>query len=229
MNQLQTFKDFLTTSSVQIPVLAFVLNLLAAAVLAALLGRIYTRYGRSLSNRKQLAGNFVLITMTTMLIIAIVKSSLALSLGLVGALSIVRFRAAIKEPEELGFLFLSIAIGLGFGADQAVITTIAFVIICAFLIIGKRFVYKKGGDNQNLFLTVSGEKTGKMELETVVDILKTHCTDVNLKRFDESKDQMEAAFLVEFTAFDQLKEAKKALQAADESVKISFLDNKGVL
>ena len=45
--------------------------------------------------------------MTTMVVITIVKSSLALSLGLVGALSIVRFRAAIKEPEELAFYFFS--------------------------------------------------------------------------------------------------------------------------
>ena len=51
-----------------------------------------------------------------------VKSSLALSLGLVGALSIVRFRAAIKEPEELIYLFLTIAAGLGTGAGQIKIT-----------------------------------------------------------------------------------------------------------
>jgi hypothetical protein len=63
----------------------------------------------------------MMITMTTMLIITIVKASLALSLGLVGALSIVRFRAAIKEPEELAYLFLAIAIGLDFGAGQRVI------------------------------------------------------------------------------------------------------------
>ena len=53
-----------------------------------------------------------------MIIITIVKSSIALSLGLVGALSIVRFRAAIKEPEELTFLFICIAIGVGLGAGQ---------------------------------------------------------------------------------------------------------------
>ena len=52
------------------------------------------------------------------LIISIVKSSLALSLGLVGALSIVRFRAAIKEPEELVYLFFVISIGLSNGANQ---------------------------------------------------------------------------------------------------------------
>ena len=55
--------------------------------------------------------------MTTYIVIMVVKNSLALSLGLVGALSIVRFRAAIKEPEELVYLFLIIAAGLGCGAN----------------------------------------------------------------------------------------------------------------
>lgn len=59
-----------------------------------------------------------------MLVITVVKSSLALSLGLVGALSIIRFRSAIKEPEELTYLFLAISLGLGFGANQTVITII---------------------------------------------------------------------------------------------------------
>ena len=73
-----------------------------------------------------------------MLIITIVKSSLALSLGLVGALSIIRFRAAIKEPEELAYLFISISIGLGFGANQAIITTLAFIIIILVIILLKK-------------------------------------------------------------------------------------------
>lgn len=58
------------------------------------------------------------------LVIFVVKSSLALSLGLVGALSIVRFRTPIKGPEELVYLFLSIAIGLGFGAGFTNLTTL---------------------------------------------------------------------------------------------------------
>ena len=58
------------------------------------------------------------ICLTTLLVISVVKSSLALSLGLVGALSIVRFRTPIKEPEELAYIFLAIAIGLALGADQ---------------------------------------------------------------------------------------------------------------
>lgn len=129
MNKFQSFQEFLTTQSIQVSVWGFVLNLALAALLAFLLSRLYVKYGQSLSNRQVFSRNFLMLTMTTMLIITIVKSSLALSLGLVGALSIVRFRAAIKEPEELAYLFLAIAIGLGFGADQRVITVVAFVII----------------------------------------------------------------------------------------------------
>ena len=52
-----------------------------------------------------------ILSITTFLVISVVKSSLALSLGLVGALSVIRFRTPIKEPEELSYLFLAIGIG----------------------------------------------------------------------------------------------------------------------
>ena len=73
--------------------------------------------------------------MTIMVVITVVKSSLALSLGLVGALSIVRYRTAIKEPEELAYTFLTIAIGLGMGADQTAVTAISFLLIVTIIII----------------------------------------------------------------------------------------------
>ncbi|HIE72395.1 MAG TPA: DUF4956 domain-containing protein, partial [Planctomycetes bacterium] len=62
-----------------------------------------------LSNKRKLARVLMFIAATTVLIITVVASSLALSLGLVGALSIIRFRTPVKEPEELAYLFLAIA------------------------------------------------------------------------------------------------------------------------
>ena len=96
-----SFDEFLATQSYHLPVGDFLINLIIAGILAFLLSYTYINYGTALSNRKMFARNFVLMAMTTMFIITVVKSSLALSLGLVGALSIVRFRTAIKEPEEL--------------------------------------------------------------------------------------------------------------------------------
>jgi uncharacterized membrane protein YhiD involved in acid resistance len=224
--KLDAFQQFLTTQSTQIPIFSFVYNLLLAALLGYILYHAYVHYGKSLSNRRSLGAVFILMTMTTMLIISIVKSSLALSLGLVGALSIVRFRAAIKEPEELAFLFLTIAIGLGLGADQTIITLIGFFLIL--IIIGLRGRAMGNKDNQNLFLTISSCNPEKVNLSQIVETLKNYCRSVNMRRIDENKEMLEVAFLVEFDSFEQFEKAKNSLQSLSESIHINFLDNKGI-
>ncbi len=228
MNRMQTFEQFLTTSNINIPISTFIINLLIAVLLAFLLAYIYVRYGNSLSNRSLFGRNFYLLTATTMMIITIVKSSLALSLGLVGALSIVRFRAAIKEPEELAYLFFTIGIGLGLGADQRLITIVAFIIIAPIIIIRKRMSSKNEG-NQNLNLSISCNEGDKIELEQLIKTLNEYCSVVNLKRFDETKERLEASFLIEFVDFDKLNAIRKSLHGLNNSLKISFLDNKGMI
>tara|TARA_B110000459_G_C16454202_1_gene422180 strand:- start:221 stop:913 length:693 start_codon:yes stop_codon:yes gene_type:complete len=110
--------DFFLNKSIQIDLNGFVVSLLCSVVLSLLIQIFYIKFSSTLSNRMNFSKNFVLLGATTCIIIVIVKNSLALSLGLVGALSIVRFRAAIKEPEELVYLFLVITVGLGCGAGQ---------------------------------------------------------------------------------------------------------------
>ena len=111
----------------------FIINLIAVGILCFLIKIFYKKFSTTLSNRDEFSKNFILLGIATCIVITIVKNSLALSLGLVGALSIVRFRAAIKEPEELVYLFLVIATGLGGGAGQLKITiagiTIGLIII----------------------------------------------------------------------------------------------------
>ncbi len=225
---IQNFEEFLATTSPNISVLGFVLNMFIAAVLSVILKRVYQKYGDSLSNRAQFGKNFMLITMTTMLIITIVKSSLALSLGLVGALSIIRFRAAIKEPEELAYLFLAISLGLGLGANQTGITIVAFVIIIVLIIIARKrsAIYDK---KQNLILSVQSSGDKKLNMKNIVDILSSHCTNVDMKRFDETKETIEVMFIIETTDFDRLNNAKNELQELDANMKVSFLDNRGMV
>jgi hypothetical protein len=112
-------------------------TLLVNLGLVLILGQIlvwhYQRFSPVLSNKRKFSRVFVFIAATTMLVIAVVQSSLALSLGLVGALSIIRFRTPIKEPEELAYLFLSIGLGLGLGANQRLITVVAFAVILGYM------------------------------------------------------------------------------------------------
>jgi uncharacterized membrane protein YhiD involved in acid resistance len=198
-----------------------------SAVLAYLLSLIYAKFGQALSNRKMFARNFMMITMTTMLIITIVKASLALSLGLVGALSIVRFRAAIKEPEELAYLFLAIGIGLGFGADQRVITVVAFAIIVAMIWMRSRA--RASRESHSLYLTLTSRNPGKVEFDRIVETLQKHCAAASIKRFDENKDVLEASFLVEVDNYDKLNQSKAELRQLNETMTISFMQNNGVV
>ena len=94
--------------------IALVLCFLSSLVLKF----VYEEKSSSLTNKSQLAHMLPILSVVIFLVISVVKSSLALSLGLVGALSIVRFRTPIKDPEELVYLFISIALGLGFGSGQ---------------------------------------------------------------------------------------------------------------
>ena len=136
---ISSFDEFLSTQSYQIPLGGFIVNLVLATILSLLIGFIYIRYGTALSNRRAFARNFLLVAVTVMFIITVVKSSLALSLGLVGALSIVRFRTAVKDPEELAFILIAIAIGLGLGADQRAISIVATLFVIGLVIARYRY------------------------------------------------------------------------------------------
>lgn len=227
MNQNQTFEQFLQLHAPDISPWGFLLNMALTALFAFILGQAYARYGNTLSNKKMFASNFELIAVTTMVIITIVKSSLALSLGLVGALSIVRFRAAIKEPQELAYIFFTIAIGLGFGADQRIVTTIGFLFVLG--MIALKYYVKPADSSKNLNFTILAESSLNVSLDTIINSIMPHCKALELKRLDETKDFMEASFLVEFKNFNDLNEARGALHKINDSIQINFLDQKGII
>jgi hypothetical protein len=184
-------------------------------------------WGSSLSNRRRFAANFILITVTTTFIILVVRSSVALSLGLVGALSIVRFRSAIKEPEELAYLFFAIGIGIGLGDNQRLITIIALA--AAILVLGLMRLFRGRQADFNLHLTITDSESARVDFEEIVDTLQKNTAQMKLIRFDETQEAQEISFLVEFQDMDQLKQAKNALQTLSAGLQISFLDNKGIL
>ena len=218
--------ESLILGTVNIDIWSFLINLALAGILADILAFIYKRYGDSISNRGMFARTFIILVMTTMVIISVVKSSLALSLGLVGALSIVRFRAAIKEPEELAYLFLAIAVGLGLGADQREITVIAFAVIVA-LIIARKKLFHKRHENQNLHLTISSHNPDKLGLSQITEVLQSCCSSMKMRRFDESKEMLEASFMVQFRDNSDIEKVKQELDKLSDSVKVTFLDYQG--
>lgn len=140
MDKLPDFMLEPNMAMVTLPELLF--QLFVGLLMSLLIRWHFKKYAAVLTNKDELGMVFPFILITTLLVINVVKSSLALSLGLVGALSIVRFRTPIKEPEELAYLFLSIACGLGLGANQIVPTAISALFILAVMAVLKYRVAK---------------------------------------------------------------------------------------
>lgn len=157
MNSILNTQDIL--ADINISITATVLALVMSVFSALVIRFLYLNYGRSLNNREYFGNIFMLLSLATCSVIIIVKYSLALSLGLVGALSIVRFRAAIKEPEELVYLFLVIAMGLAFGANQIAIGLVVLLFSSIIIIASSSFIEsKKMINHTGILLILSGPK-----------------------------------------------------------------------
>lgn len=181
------------TDSAPLPLDALVINLLLGIMLGSLIGWYYANYGRSMSNRSRLAQILPVMAVTTVLIISVVKSSLALSLGLVGALSIVRFRTAIKEPEELSYLFIAMAIGIGLGADQRLPTLVAVLLILAYLY-ARRFLNPQTPKN-NLFLSINTADVDGT-FGRINHVLEQYSEAADLRRLDRLDNRLQAIYLI---------------------------------
>lgn len=201
----------------------YIVYILICAALLYLLSVVYNRYGQSISNRSQLSKVLMIVGLTTFIIISIVKSSLALSLGLVGALSIVRFRTAIKEPEELGYFFMAIAIGLGMGANQLLPTLIGFVVLLLIVILQS----KNGGSSitQNLLVHSNTQDDKTDRIKTISDIVSNNSTQLEVKRIKHEGSAIAINFLVKVQSLEDLNTINSKLVEIDPDVDVTFIDN----
>ena len=214
------------TSPAPLSLESLAINMLLAIVLASTVAWYYTAYGRSLSNRGRLAGILPVLAMIIVLIISVVKSSLALSLGLVGALSIVRYRTAIKEPEELMFIFLAIAIGVGLGADQRWPTVLAVAIILVYLLV--RSYLRPRPERSNLFLNVSANNQVN-SFSQVNELLQEHVEAADLRRLDDSGGGFQATYLIKTKDDETLTALLNSLRESFPEGDFSFVEQDNLL
>ena len=129
------FKSSFLESITEFSLLDTLIGLVFALVVGLFIFLIYQKTLTGVMYSSGLALTLVGMTMVTTLVIMAVTSNVVLSLGMVGALSIVRFRAAIKEPVEIVFLFWSLAAGIVIGAGMIPLAIIGSVIIGVILLL----------------------------------------------------------------------------------------------
>ena len=216
--QQQYIEDF----SNNVPFFEFLLNLLVVSVLVWGLRAFYIHFGDALSNRRRFANTFLPLALGTLLIIMIVKSSIALSLGLVGALSIVRFRAAIKDPEELTYLFIAIGLGLAGGANQPVLAVVAFVSILLILFFSKKISGRNAYRGEDrLFVNIHTDLT---DVQEVARVLTDHLPHVELKRLDTLDSGLDLSFICKANDLDQIATVQRAVSELSPATRLSIVD-----
>ena len=216
--------NFFLNEAIQINTTTFLISLICSVILCFFIQLTYIKFASALSSRSQFAKNFVVLGITTCIIIMIVKNSIALSLGLVGALSIVRFRAAIKEPEELVYLFLVIAVGLGCGAGQLKITVIGTLFSLILIFLYYKFYNKlniQKSEVTNLSIIINDNLSGT-NINDITKSILDFSSQLEFISLSQTDNETILNFDVKSDSFENITKITDKLKAKYKNSKIIF-------
>lgn len=172
-----TFSDIFKSSFLENITSVSILDMVIALVLAFGIGTfIFFVYKKTYSGVMYSSGfgvTLIALTMITTLVILAVTSNVVLSLGMVGALSIVRFRTAIKEPLDIAFLFWSIAVGIVLAAGMIPLAVIGSVVIGVVLLV---FINRKSCCNPYIAVVSCADHESELKAKEFLDKQTKRCT-----------------------------------------------------
>lgn len=184
-----TFNDIFKSGFLENITGVSILDTITALTLAFCLGLfIFFVYKKTFSGVMYSSGfavTLVALTMITTLVILAVTSNVVLSLGMVGALSIVRFRTAIKEPLDIAFLFWSIAVGIVLAAGLLTLAVIGSLFIGIFLLV---FVNRQTHRNPYIIVLECADSESEQK---AVSFLKTRVKRIAVKSKTARKGAVE--------------------------------------
>lgn len=178
---MDSFMELMKSTSGEFGLLEFsvsVLFSLVAGIICMLLYRVY--FHLTFDRNESLTRSFVVIAPSISAIFWAIQYSLPLSLGLLGALSFVRFRTPIKKPEDIGFILLVIALALlssvfRFFAAGILLMVIACVVFAKSLIIDRSFSFLGAGKNYTAFISIDSKKVDDVD-SSIREALKNKFT-----------------------------------------------------
>lgn len=166
------FKSNFLDNVSSVSVLDMAVALLLAFGLGMFIFLVYKKTYSGVMYSASFGTTLVALTMITTVVILAVTSNVVLSLGMVGALSIVRFRTAIKEPLDIAFLFWSIAVGIVLAAGMIPLAVIGSVIIGVILLV---FVNRKAHRNPYIVVLKCESHDGEVRAKSFLDSKAERC------------------------------------------------------
>ncbi len=184
-----TFNDIFKSNFLENITSVSILDMVIALILAFGIGTfiflIYKKTYQGVMYSSSFGVTLLALTMITTLVILAVTSNVVLSLGMVGALSIVRFRTAIKEPLDIAFLFWSIAVGIVLAAGMIPLAIIGSVVIGVILLL---FVNRKAHCNPYIVVLSCNDSEAEKEASA---FLKENVQTCIVKSKTVQKDRIE--------------------------------------
>jgi len=171
-----TFQDIFKSSFLEnissVSILDMVLALALAFGLGLFIFLVYKKTYQGVMYSSSFGVTLIALTMITTVVILAVTSNVVLSLGMVGALSIVRFRTAIKEPLDIAFLFWSIAVGIVLAAGMIPLAVIGSVVIGVILLV---FVNKKSYENPYIVVLQCADRGAELKAQVFLENNTRRC------------------------------------------------------
>ncbi len=140
-------------------------------------------------------------------------------------MSIVRFRTPIKDPEELAYIFLAIATGIGLASGQTIITVLVVLLILVFLAGIKWIQTKPSYENLYITLDVSGVNEPDVALNKIYKILLDQTIKCNMQRFEIADDVMHVTALARVSDVHDLGVLTQCIRKEYENANVCFIDN----
>ena len=223
MNNLLDINELINPNIAQLDIIPTLFSFFICVLMSFIVRDFYIKRSFSLTGKMHIGSIIPILSTVVFLVIVVVKSSLALSLGLVGALSIVRFRTPIKEPEELVYLFLAIAIGLGYGAGQVLITTILSlsILLIIFMWLSNRKMAKTSEYN----LVIKWTKKD-VAYEDILIAINPLLENLKLVRLDKDSSGNTSVMLVVPDEDHSIEAISNKLQALDNDMRVTFFEAK---
>jgi len=175
------------TSAYTLETIAF--NMAVTLVLGLFIFFVYKKTFTGVLYSLSFNVSIVVIALITAMIIMLIGSNLAISLGMVGALSIVRFRSAIKEPRDLAFLYWAISVGLSSGTGAFLIAGVGSLFVAAFIFLFSKSVYL-----DSCYLLIL--KGNRIQQQAAEKALKEFGVKYKLRMQNNSSDYMEMTYEV---------------------------------
>ena len=182
-----------------------------------------------MSSRRAFGNTILLVTVSVASLIAVVKSSLALSLGLVGALSVVRFRTAVKEPLNLAFLLLSICIGISIGAAQFLFALLITILGCTITTLMAKY-NKKHNNHGNVddLDSISVTLMPGSDLNLLYSFFNKNIETYNIKTLTENNDgEISIILRASISNIKNLEKLRKEIRDNFENCEFAFYEAPG--